>query len=402
MSKSNADIAHTLLENKIYKFEKIYKRIKICYIVLTCKKYLETRVKWQKATCFKGVSDCYFLSSTKTAPDVYGWNTADDYASCIDKYIKFFQNLDLDYDWYMFVDDDTFVYTNRVEQYLATFDPKQTVYHGFMWSHIDDLRYMSGGAGFFLTKSTYQEVRKFLLEPENAKIRSKDKPDNGDVLMGIWIREINRKNNYKIKLITDPHNLRIAGVTVNKDLLRCLTFHYVNSEALFLKYYNFLESPDPKLIEPKYLKSMPKDGSKVAISIDPINIKIGLRHAYSNISSDPYEENDDFYFIIKNTAKGYVFESVNYKGFFIAPFEKKLIITDKHKEHIFWEVLPANSGYMLISKSTNLDWAKKRLTVNLNKKGLTFLGSPNQETPIESTDIYNQEYYFFKIFELQG
>ena len=399
MSSSKADIAHTVLDKKVYKFEKTYKKIKICYIVLTCKKYLETRVKWQKATCFKDVSDCYFLSSTKKAPDVYGWDTADDYASCIDKYIKFFQNLDLDYDWYMFVDDDTFVYTNRVEQYLTTFDPNQTVYHGFMWSHIDDLRYMSGGAGFFLTKSTYKEVRKFLLEPENALIRSKEKPHNGDVLMGIWIREINRKNDYKIKLISDPHNLRIGGVELNKDLLNCLTFHYVNSEELFLKYYNFVDA-DPRLIEPKYIKSIPKDGTKVIISIDPLTIKKALRHAYYNISSNPYVENKDFYFTIKNTEKGYVFESVNYKGFFIAPFEQRLIITETHKEHIFWDLQPGNSGHILISKSNNPEWVKKRLTVNSDKQGLAFLSKANQETPGETTVILNQEFYFFKLFEL--
>ena len=97
-----------------------------------------------------------------------------------------------------------------------------------------------------------------------------------------------------------------------------------------------------------------------------------------------------------------MFESVNYNGYFIAPFEQRLIITEKHKEHIFWELQPANSGYMLISKSNNPEWVKKRLTTNLDKKGLIFLSKPNQETPCENTEIFNQEFYFFKLFELFG
>jgi hypothetical protein len=37
--------------------------MRICYIVLTCEKYIDTRVKWQMKTMFKNIdpTDIYYL-----------------------------------------------------------------------------------------------------------------------------------------------------------------------------------------------------------------------------------------------------------------------------------------------------------------------------------------------------
>jgi len=145
------DLAFKDTHLPLLSFKKTYPRINVCYIILTCEKYLQTRAKWQKETCFKDVSenDCYFLSCKPSPPNTYGWNTEDDYKSCIIKYVKFFQNLTIKYDWYMFIDDDTYVFPNRVEQYLANYDNTQPLYIGSIWKHIKELRFTSGGAGFF-------------------------------------------------------------------------------------------------------------------------------------------------------------------------------------------------------------------------------------------------------------
>ena len=96
---------------------------KICYIILTCEKYIDTRVNWQSATCFKYINnkDCYYLSCkpVNCKKNIYGWYTKDDYTSCPDKYIAFFKNLDLVYDWYVFIDDDTFIFPDRLQKFLS-------------------------------------------------------------------------------------------------------------------------------------------------------------------------------------------------------------------------------------------------------------------------------------------
>lgn len=65
----------------------------ICYIILTCEKYLPTRATWQRENCFKytNSSNLYYLSCKPGSNSVYGWNTTDDYNSCPLKYIEFFR-----------------------------------------------------------------------------------------------------------------------------------------------------------------------------------------------------------------------------------------------------------------------------------------------------------------------
>jgi hypothetical protein len=105
---------------------------KICYIILTCENYLPTRATWLRENSLKytNPSDYYFLSCKPGPNSVYGWNTADDYNSCPWKYIEFFRNMDLDYDWYVFLDDDAFVLTNRYRENLYKLDHTKSLYLG--------------------------------------------------------------------------------------------------------------------------------------------------------------------------------------------------------------------------------------------------------------------------------
>jgi ribosomal protein L40E len=136
----------------------------ICYIILTCEKFLETRSKWQRECCFEFVDpSCYFYLSCKPGPNsVYGWNTADDYESCPQKYIEFFKQMDLEYDWYVFLDDDTFVFPDRMIKTLSKFDKSQSLYIGDKLSHMFPFVYMSGGASFVLSNSSYKLVKEYV------------------------------------------------------------------------------------------------------------------------------------------------------------------------------------------------------------------------------------------------
>jgi hypothetical protein len=387
------DISVNELANKNIIYKDTYQRIKLCYIILTCKKNLHTKAKWQKETCFRNTDkkDCYFLSCESEGENIYGWNTADDYASCIDKYIKFFQNMNLDYDWYMFIDDDTFVFPKRIEQYLPTLEKSEPIYFGFRWSHIEGLRYMSGGAGFFLTKSTYNMLRGYLSVNENTLLRCKEQPVNGDVTVGVWIREINRKNNYKIKLVADSNYLRIGHHENITDIFKCLTFHYVNTEETFYNYNKYLETIDNSLAKPKLLENIPEGQKMVAfgISTDP---KFGFRHYDYKLSLNNFCDNKDFYYIIKKTPNGYIFQSDNFRKHNISVCEKGLYISEII-ENSLWEIVsvPEKKGFNIISLSKKPKWARKYISVGKSGEGPLSLES-------ESADFI-QNFYLYEIFE---
>uniref|UniRef100_A0A6C0DA14 Fringe-like glycosyltransferase domain-containing protein n=1 Tax=viral metagenome TaxID=1070528 RepID=A0A6C0DA14_9ZZZZ len=377
----NRDLEFTDIGKTPLVYKEDFPRIKICYIVLTCERYIPTRVKWQKETCFRNtnLNDCYFLSCKMGDGSIYGWNTADDYPSCIDKYIKFFRNMNLDYDWYMFIDDDTFVFPNRVEQFLARLDPSIPAYVGNAWSHIHDLRFMSGGAGFFLTKSAYTMVRQFVECDKNTAMRSPEAPMNGDTTMGVWIREINRKNNYAIKLLSDWHYLNIDNSTNIKKIMTAATFHYVNKYELFKLYDKYLETVNITDILLKQITPLPNKENTIIFSYDTT---LALRHCYYKLSLSKLEEdNNDFFFIVKSAKNGnpagVSFQSTNYPEYYIAPKESGIFISkDSTADEQSW-IIEDN----MTLRSLSARWNGMYLGVNKDnsvslsseKKGFTII-----------------------------
>lgn len=132
--------------------------MKVAYVILSCEAYLPTRGKAQRETWLRDVAEYWFLSAKENrAERVLGWDTDDSYDHCVDKYEAFFKAVDLDADWIVFVDDDTFVYPDRLEPYLATFDATKRYYIGYRFPESRSTS-MSGGAGFALSRSAYEAV----------------------------------------------------------------------------------------------------------------------------------------------------------------------------------------------------------------------------------------------------
>lgn len=219
---------------------------KICYIILTCEKYINTRVNWQSDTCFKFINnkDCYYLSCrpVNSKKNIYGWYTKDDYTSCPDKYIAFLKNLDLDYDWYVFIDDDTFIFPDRIQKIVSQFNKNDYLYIGHLLTHLRDLQYMSGGAGFIISKPTYLLLKKFISNSNMNSIQKKFYEQlYGDVSFGIWIKLINEKqHNNKIKLFNNP-NFKPNKHNDECELGNCVTFHYVTTREHFENYYKLMK-----------------------------------------------------------------------------------------------------------------------------------------------------------------
>ena len=219
--------------------------MKICYIILTCEKYLDTRSKWQRENCFSTISqnDYYFLSCKPSKNSVYGWNTIDTYDSCPLKYIEFFKNMDLNYDWYVFIDDDAFVFPDRMYNTLEKFDKTQSYYIGCKMGHLLNLEFMSGGAGFVLSNKAYNLVKNYIRNTDMLTVQKcRVEMNHGDVSMGQWVHNINELKQNSIQLKNDGISFSYNPHENDYWLHKCETFHYLKTEEQYKFYKTLIKS----------------------------------------------------------------------------------------------------------------------------------------------------------------
>ena len=219
--------------------------MKICYIISTCDKYLQTRVKHQMDIMLKNVNkeDIYYLTSK---PDIenrqFGWYCMDDVKNITWKYIHFIFNMNIpDYDWYIFIDDDTFVFENRLKNLLSNYDSKKNYYNGHELDHIkrDFCLYMSGGAGYAISNSLYKLIYKHV---KTTGINNSYEHWCDDLCIGMWINKL--KQNNKINQIHS--NLFHTRLHKNDTSLNeSITFHKVVNEELYL-FYSSISEKEPK------------------------------------------------------------------------------------------------------------------------------------------------------------
>ena len=212
--------------------------MKICYIISTCNKYLETRVSYQMETVFKNINknDIYYLTS---APNIerrhFGWYAMDDPKNITWKYIHFIYNMNVEflfYDWYIFIDDDTFVFTNRLQKYLNQYNPAKNYYIGNQLDHVreDFCLYMSGGAGYAISNALYKILHNHV---KSNGINNVYKHQCDDLCIGLWIQELEKTHN--IHYINNE-NFHIKMHKNDSELESALTFHGLR-ELTHFQYY---------------------------------------------------------------------------------------------------------------------------------------------------------------------
>ena len=213
---------------------------RICYIILSCAPLLKTRVKWQRSSWLQHVpADSYRILTgaiKSTEPNVVCTSVGDNYESCPRRYYEYIRNNDLlEYDWIFFVDDDTFVFPKRLEDYLASMNPDELIYTGraLNWP----IHFMSGGAGFGLSKETYRSLRAYLIDAPTVGFHK-----NGDTTMGMWIGHIPNVVFKNSRLL----NGSIATHGDSSPISEAITYHYV-TEELFKEYGKHLTVPKEDL-----------------------------------------------------------------------------------------------------------------------------------------------------------
>lgn len=221
--------------------------MKICYIISTCDNYIETRVKYQMQHMFNHINmeDIYYLTS-KPAIDKrqFGWNSLDDPKNITWKYIHFIYNMEniLNYDWYVFIDDDTFVFFDNLINLLSKYDRNENYYIGHELDHIkrDFCVYMSGGAGYAISNSLYNIIFKYVKE---TGINNSYEHWCDDLCIGLWINKL--KNNNTIHQI-DNKNFHIALHNSDEEFKDAITFHKVMDEEQY-KFYNSIVKEKEKV-----------------------------------------------------------------------------------------------------------------------------------------------------------
>jgi len=216
--------------------------MKICYIISTCYKYLDTRVKYQMETFFNDVNlnDIFYLTSKSNIEKRhFGWNCMDDEKNITWKYIHFFYNMSniLEYDWYIFVDDDTFIFIDRLKTLLTNYNKDDFYYIGNELEHIkkDFCLYMSGGAGYAISNGLYKILYNYV--KENG-INNSYKHWCDDLCIGLWINEL--KNKYNIIQI-DNKNFLIEPHKNEHELNNAITIHRIMTEEANKFYYNIVK-----------------------------------------------------------------------------------------------------------------------------------------------------------------
>ena len=223
--------------------------MKICYVISTCDANLKTRVKYQLSSFLKYVKneDIYYLTSQPNKETrQFGWYTMDDKVNLTWKYIHFMHNMDNnDYDWYVFIEDDTFVFNSRVEKLLVNYDSNENYYIGNETNYYTNdkkCKYMAGGAGFIISKKLYSMIHEQI---KTIGINNSYKHEKPDICFGLWIQDVN--NNIHVKQI---NNSNFYSQLHNNDveIENALTFHKVSEQEHFDFYTFFLDKQQNTIV----------------------------------------------------------------------------------------------------------------------------------------------------------
>lgn len=205
---------------------------KIIYFVMTSEKYLD-RQKNVSETWGKDVNLYFYSDGNKDKSNKIEVTDKNDYWSLEEKHINIFKYLKdnfLDEEWFFFCDDDTFVNTKKLKEFVKTCDVNSA--YGCLincWPKMKDLFYHSGGGGVLL----HRKILNILCE----KIHHKNTMF-ADVTLGLNLIECD------IKLMSDEkfHSEKPSDYQINKNEIKDnITFHHIKTFDEMLELYNFCE-----------------------------------------------------------------------------------------------------------------------------------------------------------------
>ena len=151
-----------------------------------------------------------------------------------------------DYDWYILIDDDTFVFEKRLCNLLTKYNSSENYYIGKELDHIKDdfCLYMSGGAGYAISKSLYSLITEYVKKiGKNEAYLPLINLQNqwcDDLCIGMWIQEIAKTN--KINKLNN-NLFHLAEHENESQLTDAVTFHKVITKEQY-EFYTSISDKD--------------------------------------------------------------------------------------------------------------------------------------------------------------
>ncbi|XP_039614150.1 glycoprotein-N-acetylgalactosamine 3-beta-galactosyltransferase 1-B-like isoform X2 [Polypterus senegalus] len=139
----------------------IYNKVRILCWVMTCPSNLEKKARHIKATWSRHCNTVIFMSSidNPSFPTI-GLNVTEGRDQLYWKTIRALHYLEQHHlneaDWFLKADDDTFVIVENLRWILANYTPEVPIYFGRRFRPFIRQGYMSGGAGYVLSKGALQ------------------------------------------------------------------------------------------------------------------------------------------------------------------------------------------------------------------------------------------------------
>jgi hypothetical protein len=184
---------------------------------------------WGSDVDYKFYSDREDINTIKVTDD-------DSYQSAEEKQINMINHLidhidDIQSEWVMFCDNDTYVNTHNLQEIIDTLNPEEV--HGKILSEKTDpcnaifkrypgLEYLSGGAGFIMSKTLIRKMKRV----------SKHNTGYSDVCLGINLYEQGIK-------IHNISGFNTDNETTTTNIESQITHHYIKTEEQFMFLHNY-------------------------------------------------------------------------------------------------------------------------------------------------------------------
>lgn len=178
--------------------QELSRKVRVLCWVMTNPKNHETKARHVKATWGKRCNVLLFISSQEDPklPNVVKLDVAEGrdhlWAKTVGGFNYSYYNHLNDADWFMKADDDTFVILENLRYFLSSHDPLKPIWFGCKFKPYVKSGYMSGGAGYVLSKEALKRfVERGLSSEHPEKCYDPEETGAEDVDMGLCMEALN-------------------------------------------------------------------------------------------------------------------------------------------------------------------------------------------------------------------